>query len=63
MFKLYGYISDNGDGSTSLHWTSNPDAVDLDGDEQFFMNEGGWAEVLTFDSRESAEACGLRWED
>ncbi|CCE60789.1 hypothetical protein tf_34 [Pseudomonas phage tf] len=61
-FTLYGYLSDNGDGSASLHWTSNPDSVDLD-DEQYYMCEGDWVEVLTFDSPEAARACGLSWSD
>lgn len=62
-FTLYGYISDGGDGSASLHWTSNPDSVDLDDDEWLFLNEGNWAEILTFESEEAAKAVGLIWEE
>lgn len=58
MFKVYGYISDGGDGSASLHWTADPDSVDLD-DEQCYMNEGDWAEVLTFESEAAAKAAGI----
>ena len=58
MYKVYGYLSDNGDGSVSLHWTDDPDSVDLD-DEQYYPGEGDWSEVLTFDSPEQAKACGI----
>ena len=61
MINLYGYIVDNGDGSASIHWTSNPD-FDLEG-EEYYMNEGGFAETLTFDSPEAAKAAGLNWSD
>ena len=61
MFKVYGYISDGGDGSACLLWTSNPDSVDLDEDERYYLNEGCWAEVLEFPNAEAAKACGLNW--
>lgn len=58
MYKVYGYISDGGDGSAALCWTDDPNSVDLD-DEEYYANEGSWAEVLTFDSPEQAKACGI----
>jgi len=42
MIKLYGLISDNGDGSNSVHWYTNKTLIDylLKEDETYYANNG-----------------------
>lgn len=64
MQKVYGLISDNGDGSASMHWFRDKDVVDklLNDDEncgQYGQNEGSPAETLTFPDEFNLETCGF----
>ena len=67
---IYGLISDNGDGSSSIHWFRNEETVDKllsedeNGDESYWAaNEGGPAEVLTFPADLDLEAAGFSFHD
>jgi hypothetical protein len=50
MQKVYGLISDNGDGSSSMYWFKDKSIVEnlLENDESFYANEGVAAETLVF---------------
>jgi len=62
---IYGLISDNGDGSASMHWFRTKAEVDemLDegnGHESYWSaNEGGPSETLTFPADLDLEAAGF----
>lgn len=62
--KIYGLMSDNGDGSSSINWFKNKQLVDkiLDPDyypEAWGCNEGSPAETLTFPDDLNLEECGF----
>jgi hypothetical protein len=64
MITVYGLLSDNGDGSGSIHWFTDKDYVDslLDSDEEcdvWYGNEGSPAVTLSFPDDLSLEACGF----
>jgi hypothetical protein len=67
MQTIYGLISDNGDGSASIHWFRNKGTVDHllsdDGEESYWGNEGGPAETLTFPDTVDLEEAGIRFND
>ena len=61
---IYGLIADGGDGSSSMRWFRSLDKVNelLDednGHEQYWANEGGPAETLTFPDDLDLKACGF----
>lgn len=65
--KVYGITSDNGDGSSSIHWFRSQEKVDAlladdDQCETYGMNEG-YAEELTFPDDLNLETCGFRFSD
>ena len=65
---IYGLISDNGDGSSSMHWFRDQEKVDFllsdDGDESYWAaNEGSPAETLTFPADLDLEAAGFSFND
>ena len=66
MQTVYGLSSDNGDGSSSIHWFRDKATVDalLDEDsstwkEQYWANEGSAAVTLTFPDDLDLLACGF----
>lgn len=68
--KVYGLISDNGDGSSSIHWFRSKEKVDemLDeenGHENYWANdEGGPSVELTLPADLDLKAAGFRfWSD
>ena len=67
--KIYGIVSDSGDGSSCMHWYRSIDKVDemLDprnGHENYWSsNEGGPAEILDFPNDLDLEACGFTFSD
>lgn len=69
MKKVYGIISDSGDGSSSIYWFKDSKIADmlLDDDseyvEQFGCNEGGYAEELTFPDDVDLQQCGFSFSD
>lgn len=63
---IYGLISDNGDGSSSMRWYRTQAEVDhmLDeenGHEEMWANEG-CAETLTFPAGLDLEQCGFSFD-
>ena len=67
---IYGLISDNGDGSASMHWFRTKEKVDelLDeetGEESYWAaNEGGPSETLTLPADLDLEKAGFHfWHD
>ena len=67
MQKVYGLISDHGDGSSSTRWFQNVAIVDaiLESDdmEQWYGNEGSYSEVLTFPDEVDLVKCGFWFDD
>lgn len=70
MITVYGLISDNGDGSASMHWFRTKEKVDemLDednGHENYWSaNEGGPSETLSFPIGLDLSKVGFRfWHD
>lgn len=67
MQKVYGLISDGGDGSSSIRWFQNEAIVDaiLESDdvEQWWGNEGSPSEVLTFPDDLDLKKCGFMFDD
>lgn len=67
MQKVYGLISDHGDGSSSTRWFQNKEIVDaiLESDdvEQWYANEGAPAQVLTFPDDLNLVECGFSFDD
>lgn len=66
MIKVYALISDNGDGSASIHWFKNGELVDklLDDDpEYWYLNEGSPAETLLFPDGTDVESFGFVFSD
>ena len=65
--KIYGLMSDNGDGSSSIHWFRNKAIVDNilddDYDPDWACNEGSPAETLTFPDDLNLEECGFVFSD
>lgn len=65
--KIYGLMSDNGDGSSSINWFKNKQLVDKildDGDPYIWgCNEGYPAETLTFPDDLNLEECGFMFSD
>jgi hypothetical protein len=64
--KIYGLISDNGDGSASMHWFRTKEKVDemLDEDNQhehYWGNEGSPAVTLQFPEGLDLETAGFRF--
>lgn len=67
---IYGLVSDNGDGSASMHWYKSQEVVDKlldeaskDWQDSYNMNEGTYAEVLTFPDGIDLEKCGFEFQD
>ena len=66
MIKIYGLVSDNGDGSASVHWFKNDINVEQlmeDDVETWGMNEGYPAEILTFPDGFDFDTCGITFYD
>lgn len=69
MVTIYGLISDNGDGSASMHWFRSKDKVDemLDeenGHEQYWSaNDCGPSQKLTFPDDLDLKKAGFRFKD
>ena len=67
MQKVYGLISDHGDGSSSTRWFQNKEIVDAileSGDvEKWYANEGVPSEVLTFPDDLNLVECGFSFDD
>lgn len=66
MQTIYGMISDNGDGSGSMHWFRNFELTEVLGEkdpEQWGSNEGSPAETLTFPDDLRLEDCGFSFSD
>jgi hypothetical protein len=70
MQTIYGLINDCGDGSSSIHWYRNKEAVDAvldedspDWDESYNQNEGTPAETLTFPDDLDLAAAGFYFTD
>ena len=67
--KIFGLISDNGDGSASMHWYRSEDKMNemLDTDngheEYWSANDCGPAETLTFPAELDLEKCGFSFDD
>lgn len=67
MQTVYGLISDNGDGSASMHWFRTKEKVDemLDeenGHEQYWSaNEGSPSETLRLPADLDLEKAGFRF--
>lgn len=66
--KVYGLISDSGDGSSAILWFRDDKTVDrlLDEDtycEQFYGNEGSPAETLTFPDDLDLNSIGFSFAD
>lgn len=65
--KIYGLISDNGDGSNSIRWFKNSDIVNaiLENDalELWYGNEGSPAETLIFPDDFDFSAAGFCFSD
>lgn len=63
---IYGLISDNGDGSSSMRWYRTQDAVDhmLDEDNGYehMWGNDGCAEILTFPADLDLEQCGFSFD-
>ena len=62
MIKIYGLVSDNGDGSASVHWFKDIDSVNaaMEYDvSTWSMNEDYPAEILTFPDGFDFDACGI----
>lgn len=63
MQIVFGLISDNGDGSSSLRWLRNADIVDaLLEDEDFYQNEGSPMR-FEFPDDLDLKACGFSFDD
>ena len=65
--KIYGLIADCGDGSSVMCWFRELDDVNYlldedNGHEQFWPNEGGTAEELTFPADLDLVKCGFRFD-
>ena len=67
MQKVYGLISDHGDGSSSTRWFQDEAIVNaiLESDdvEQWYPNEGVPSEVLTFPDDLNLVECGFSFDD
>ena len=66
MIKIYSLVSDNGDGSASVHWFKNAERLNdmmEDDIETWGMNEGYPAEILTFPEGFDFDACGITFCD
>ena len=67
MQRVYGLISDCGDGSSSMYWFQNKAIVDaiLESDdvEQFYPNEGSPSETLIFPNDLNLKECGFWFAD
>ena len=69
MQKVFGLVSDGGDGSSSILWFRDGKIVDrLLGDdnaysEQFYANEGSPAETLTFPDDLNLDTVGFSFSD
>lgn len=73
-FVVYGYVSNNGDGSYSIYWLDfeltedvldamNSKSKDIDWHEMYSDGDGCcYREKLTFESKKAATAAGLEWE-
>jgi hypothetical protein len=60
--RVYGLISDNGDGSSSMHWFRTPEKVEeMNNHENYWANEGGPAETLTLPADLDLGAAGFRF--
>lgn len=60
---IYNLISDNGDGSSSIHWFRDVEsAMELIEDDQYAVNEGMPGE-LTFPEDLDLEECGFDFSD
>lgn len=66
MQKIYGLMSDNGDGSASIHWFKNYELCEnlMEEDpEQWGINDGVPSETLTFPDDLNLEECGFVFSD
>lgn len=65
MQKVYGLISDNGDGSSSISWFKDKSIVEnlLENDESFYANEGVAAETLVFPDDFNLGSAGFYFSD
>lgn len=66
MQKIYGLLSDNGDGSASIHWFKSYRLCErlMEEDlERWGMNEGSPCETLTFPNELNLEECGFEISD
>lgn len=64
--KIYGLVSDCGDGSSCMHWFRDEKIVEqcLEHDcESYGMNEGVPAETLEFPDELNLEKCGFSFFD
>lgn len=62
MQTVYGFISDNGDGSCSFHWTRDSELLarlEEDEPDAYWANEGSYSEVLNFPDDLDLIACGF----
>lgn len=58
---VFGLIRDCGDGSSCMDWYTDEKLVDkLLLQEEYFQNEGGPAEILTFPDDFDLESAGFR---
>lgn len=64
---IYGLISDNGDGTSSMNWFKNKIIVDRllsdDESEIWYQNEGFPSQKLTFPAELNLEECGFYFSD
>jgi hypothetical protein len=66
--RIYALIRDGGDGSAHLVWFRNQELAEYlkesdDYCEDFGLNEGGYAEVLTLPENTDFKAIGITFSD
>lgn len=61
MQRVYVFTSNNGDGSSSVCYTRDPDLLDVleDEDPESYAGNDGGASELTFPDDLDLEACGF----
>lgn len=66
MQKIYGLLSDNGDGSASINWFKSYELCEKlmeEDPERWSMNEGSPCEILTFPDELNLDKCGFVFSD
>lgn len=66
MQQVYGLLSDNGDGSASIHWFKSYKLCEKlmeEDPERWYMNEDSPCESLTFPAELNLDECGFDFSD